>query len=616
MRRALLLVVFAFLALTEVALAQTRPELTTRADALVVGVGDEVHVVFQAMSSGGMPSDPQIGATRGFTVTGMTSGPSQTISIINGHVTQKQGLSVTWTLRAERVGTGTIGPSVAVDGTRFTGTPVKVRVVVAGQAPQPTQPSSPFSSPLTPFDPFKSLFDTFGDQGLTPHEVAVDPKLALDAPLGTHAFLHATIDKASAVVGEQVTLNVLLYIDLSEREPDLTDVHEATADDFVKRPLFEDDTSAQSLGNALIGGRAWAVKLVRKEALFPLKTGDLEIGPMSLALVKSRMAGDPHRASETLHVHVTEPPVAGRPPGYTLGDVGNFTLSADVTPREIDQDGAVGITVDLSGTGNLPEKITPPARAGIEWLPPELHGKMGATPGDKFGGKRTFAFVVRLHRPGQIDLGELSLPFWNPDSHAYGVARATLGSVKVKPGAVPSTEEAQFDPFASMAAARAARAAPRAPQKHLADRPVFWLGLGAAPLTYALALGAWAAAGTVRRRRSERATSPETELRERMGAAERACTARDGKDAYAAIVRALETATIARAGVNVRDARNGEVAQRLGDIGVETGAAKRFEQLLRACETARFSAEAIDIQDVQGRWKEAKDAIATLKRAT
>jgi hypothetical protein len=102
--------------------------------------------------------------------------------------------------------------------------------------------------------------------------ITTDPRFALEHDRGRIAFLHATIDKTQAVVGEQITFSVFLYVDAAEHPPDFTDVHEATADDFVKRALFEDDQNDHQLGHALAGGRVWRVKLLRKSALFPLKT--------------------------------------------------------------------------------------------------------------------------------------------------------------------------------------------------------------------------------------------------------------------------------------------------------------------------------------------------------
>jgi hypothetical protein len=605
------------------AYAQTRPDITVRVDASTVGVGDQIRVTMQASTEDGAITNAELVAPRTFSQVNASSGPTSSINIVNGRMSQRRGLNATWTLRADKTGSFDLGPaSVLVNGKKVSSAKIHVTVVAAGHAPRP-QPTDPFGSPFGAFDPFKGLFEPFSDpRQPQPQEILTDPKFALDAPRGSIAFLHATIDKTQAVVGEQVTLNVYLYQDLSEREPDSADVHEATASDFLRRSLFEDDATNRPAGNGLVGGRPWSVKLVRKSALFPLKTGDLEIGPMSLTLVRARAQGDPRRESETLHVRVTEPPVAGRPPGYRMGDVGNFNLSSDVTPHEIERDGAIGVTVDLSGTGNLPSNLVPPARAGIEWLPPETHEKMGATASDRFGGKRTFAFVVRLHKEGDIDLGSLTLPFWNPDTRSYGVAMATLGVVHVRRGATPATADTALDPLPGLPAVRATRTGSPPVRKHLPDSPVFWLGLGGAPLLYVAVAGVLQASQNIRRRRASRKSSPETELKERMLLADRACNNGNPNDeggtqaAYAAIIRALQSATIARAGVNVRDARASEIARRLEEQGVGAETAARFEELLQACETARFAPQDAPEVGVAAQWREAKQAIGSLRRST
>ena len=51
------------------------------------------------------------------------------------------------------------------------------------------------------------------------------------------------------------------------------------------------------------------------------------------------------RVAEDFAIVVTEPPVANRPVGYRLGDVGQFQVSALVQPRRVDEGGSVAVTV-------------------------------------------------------------------------------------------------------------------------------------------------------------------------------------------------------------------------------------------------------------------------------
>jgi hypothetical protein len=607
-----------------------RPELTVQVDTETVGAGDTIRLTLQAMSDEGNPSNPNVGNTPGFTVLGTSSGTQMQTQWVNGRVTQKQGLTTTWVLRADRQGSFTLGPpSIQVGSARYAGNPVRVTVVAPGTAPRRQNPMDPFGtnpfdpfgsgSPFgqgSPFDPFRGLLDKT-DHGAGQLPPDTDPKLALDAPRGALAFLHAKVDKTQAVIGEQVTVEIYVYIEAGERSAELTDVHEATADDFVKRSLVDDDAPDKPTSRANVGGRLYGVKLLRKWALFPLKTGDLTIGPMSLTLSRRHTAlAEPDRQSETIAIHVTEPPMNGRPPGYVVGDTGKFALSVSTTPKDIEQGGAVGVTAELSGTGNLPASLTPPVRAGIEWLTPEVHEKMGTVSGDKYGGKRTFSYVVRLHKEGVVDLGDLTLPYYNPDTRSYGVARAPVGVINVRPGATPvQSAEPAFDPFAGLPPPRASLSPPRPPPAHWDDSPLFWLGLLAAPLAYALFAGTLALVRAIVRVRTEKAASPETDLRARIAAAAQACRGTDPRAADAAVARVLRAATVAKVGVNVRDAEGSEVTRRLATAGVEEGVAKRIEELIRDCETAQFSPDAAEMSSVRERWQAARDVVGSLRRS-
>lgn len=616
-----------------VARAQGAPQMRVGSDMDTVGVGDVVHLELSVQSSDGMPTAPQPGATPGFVVRGPgASSPSQTHIIINGAQSDRYGLSVNWTLQAQRVGTFSVGPpTVDVGGVRYPSHAITIRVVPAGQAPprQPPQTAQPPGMPFnfSPFDPWKSLLQgqgqDRGDLDVGPPPVTTDPKLSLDAPRAPYYFLHATVDKSTAVVGEQVTFSVYEYLDREDErlvEIDSSDAHEPSAADFVKHLLIPEDKEVPLVGFASVGGHTWRVTLIRRWALFPLRTGDLTIAPMSVSLLRPRSQNG-QRTSETLRVHVTEPPVAGRPPGYQPGDVGRFALSAQTTPREIDQGGAVGVHVELSGTGNVPASIAPPAREGVEWLTPELHDQLGPIGRDVFGGKRSFDFVVRMRRAGDVDLGEVSVPFWDPDQRRYDVARAKLGVVRVKaasggPGAGPvASATADRETLAGLPAPREALDGTPPARAHVDDSGLFWLlGVGAWPMAFGVAVAGRATGQRMVRAWRERRASPATELRERVVGAERACAGDDPRVADAAIARVLEAATVAHAGVSVRGAVGGEVVDRLERAGVGAGAATSVAELLRECEAARFSPSGAEVDAARGRWARARAVLRQLEK--
>jgi oxygen tolerance protein BatD len=623
---ALLLCLFALVSRTSH--AESTPQIQLQVDEDTVGVGDVIHLQMNATSADAMPSDPRLGATPGFTVRGQSASPTQTHISINGNRMDRYTLVVDWALQAQRVGTFTIpSPSVAIGGARFAQQPLKVRVVAAGQAaPHRARPPPVMQSPFgfSPFDPWKSLIpgiDGLDSQSTPAPTISTDPKLSLDAPRGNVYFLHATIDKTSAVVGEQVTFSVYEYLDVSASdEVAAEEAHDARVDDFVKHPLLREDQDAVLAGYASVGGRTWVVKLVRRWALFPLRTGDLAIGPLSETLARPAAIRGQSRATEALRVQVSEPPLAGRPAGYLVGDVGRFSLAVQVQPREVEQGGAVGVHVDLSGTGNLPSTLDTGAREGVEWLTPETHDAVGPVGHDAFGGKRSFDYVVRMKKPGNIDLGTLALSFWDPEQKRYEVARAPIGFVRVAPSSAAATPaDSTPEILPGLPPPRAALQGVSPERRHADDTALFWIGgIGAWPAAFALAVAGRAAGRRARRSWRRRRISPAADLKQRVALAHAACQGKDPRQADAAIARALEAASIVHAGVSVRAAVGWAVVDELERAGVARNAATCVADLLRECEAARFSPDSTNelaARDAaRDRWARAQQAIQGLEK--
>jgi hypothetical protein len=485
---------------------------------------------------------------------------------------------------------------------------VRVTVVPKGKGTRKPRPRDPWNQP-SPLDPWKSFFDWNEEPRDPLGGVATSNELALAEPRAPVAFLHARIDKTRAVVGEQVTLSVYLYEDPHARQGQPSDVHEANASDFVKRSLQQDETRAVGMGAAMVGGRPWTVKLVRRNALFPLKTGRLAIGPMSLALPQVRVGT---RESETLTVDVSEPPVAGRPAGYQLGDVGDFALTATVAPRTVAQEDAIGVTIELRGTGNIPQKIALPEVAGVEWLDTETKDQLGAVKEDRFGGTRTFTYVVRMHEPGAIDLGEIRLPYFDPTTRAYAIARAGLGIVNVAKG-TPRDAGAEVAPptLPGLPAPRLALEGPR-PETFIADRSWFWGGLFGAPFAAVLVVSLQNVGRRLRERRANAAPSAKKLAKDARSRAETAVDEDDGGAALAAVTSATEAEVLARTGVNVRGTSRESAQRELLDAGVAAAAAKEVLDVLAACEDARFSPSGVSVARAKELWSRAKSAVDAL----
>lgn len=634
---ALLGVIAALLALLAPAAALAEPELVARASAAEVEVGEPFTVELKALVEQGepIPSDPVLRPPAGISITGGPSLSSQTMAQFGpGGSSVRTGVGATWQLSAEKAGSFVIpAPSIRWGGKSLRANPISVTVVPA--TGRPRRPQNPF---LLPGGPMGSFPWPFGGPGQGPFGGPGQSRSdELDEELDTGAselamaeapdptvFLRAVVDKTSAVVGEQVTLTFYLYyrenLEMGER-------HEAPLADFRRVPLLKNPGTDAPV-HARVGGRRFEVRLLDKIALFPLKAGELHTGEMTARITGRRIGARAIRQSNDVVIRVTEPPAAGRPPGYSMGDVGKFTLSAAVQPRKVDQGGSTAVTVRIEGSGNFPPSLRVPARTGIEWLDPEKRESIEPRAGVVAGWK-TFGYVVRIKESGAVDLGTIELSYWSPEERRYVVEKAELGMVEVTPvtppsgrsasgpAPAPSHEVAPRDPLAAMPAPRSALGAyAAAPPPPLEGAPL-WILLGAPPLLVSVAGAGGRAIRRTRERRAAGAASPARLTAVAQREAEEAAARGDVKETAAAVERAVHRAIEAATGLRSRGVLLDDLPGELDRRGVPRPLAERALEVLGACEVIRFDpgASATAATDLAGRARDLTTELARGKPA-
>jgi hypothetical protein len=481
---------------------------------------------------------------------------------------------------------------------------VAIEVVPStGRPRQQRAPSNPF---LLPGGPGFNFSFPFG--GSSTEEEAgprLDPQLALPAAPEPNIFLHAVADKTNAMVGQQIA--VTLYVYLRESRYSSVSNHDAPLSDFLRFPLGATPGTEKTF-RAMVGDQPYIVERVDRQAIFPLHAGDLHTGKWRWEFRRGRERGTLERASEDLVLHISEPPRAGRPPGYTLGDVGQFTLSATVEPRRITQGSEVAVRLRLAGTGNLPQSLRVPERTGVEWLEPEKKESIEPQAG-LVAGSRTFGYVVRVKESGSVDLGEVTLPYWDPIANGYQVARAVLGKVEVSPAtpvgptATAPVDPPAPDPFVALPAPRAALGAWEAPRPPRLVGQTAWGLVAAPPLLVGLAsLGA----GALRRAKERRALSkdaPAALAQKALAEARRAEAKGDAKALAAALERAVHLSIEGATGLKSRGVMAADLAAELAERGVPAELAEAAVEALAACETVRFDPSPSDrtTQDLSAR---------------
>jgi hypothetical protein len=579
--------------------------LQTTVSAREAEVGESIRFEVSALSDGDdSPENPRLTVPAGFSVQGPNISSSQQISFTNGHFEHRRGITATWIVAGTKPGRYVLGPATVESGNKvLNGETVEVVIVPPGQRPQRRSPFDP-SDPMDAFDPFGLLrrlgqrprFDDLDDLAPAPPEAPSE--FAVDRASDPIAFLRATVTPSHAVVGEEVRLRVYAY---GSRGPfEETNSSEPSRPDFLSEVVVDSSYRQPRYLMSIDGQRFSAVK-IREVALFPLKAGTLSIGPMRMGFrgpgyPESRPLEGLVRQSPELRVAVTEPPLAGRPPGYELGDVGTYALRAEVDPRRVEAGGAVSVMVRLDGTGNVPHHLKLPEQRGVDFLEPTT--KEGTIPDpNAVRGWREFRYVVRLTEPGNVDLGAVTLPYFDPHTGTYAIARAELGTVEVTrstaaPAASsdPKPEAKPRDPFEGLGGPRDRLGARARPARHLADRAWFWAALLGAPLFVLLARAAVLVEQGIRRRRGARGESQKTQIRRALADARDAAEKGDAASVASAVERAVYTSLEAALGLKARAVLRAELTSELERRGADPALARDVVKVLHACDELRFGA--------------------------
>lgn len=591
-------------------------ELELQVSAREVAVGDRLDVQLDAMSEDGdAPSDPELVVPNGFEVQGPSIGTRQQVSITGFRMVRQSGISASWQLTPTRAGVYSIGPaSVQSGGQRRQAQAVQIRVLPEGQRParqkQRRGRRGPGFNPFDPFgndDSFDDLFDRLrggaspGFERLPSAPNDLVPPQALDEV----AFVEAHLDTERAVVGQQVTLSIYAHGSQGLFQ-EAAGAREPSHPDFLAQRLVEDG-SHQPVYQYTRDGQRWIAVKVRELALFPLRAGRLSIGPLEFGFLGRRYGGRGaeglRRQTRTLSVDVSEPPALGRPAGYA-GDVGDFELSAVVEPRHITAGGSIGVTARVQGTGRLPGALKLPEQAGVEWLEPTLRDDVAMT-GNTLGGSRSFNYVVRLTRPGVVDLGQLSLLLFNPKLGRYRVVLAPLGQVTVDappPSAAPAGGAATppAGPRLSELVKFRTQLRPQGPPSHWGDHAAFFWWLGVGPLLVLLTAALGQLQRRVRLRLQRREQSQATHAARALGEARQALLRAELPSAVSAAERAIYLALEWATGLRARAFLRSELAHRLAAGGLAEPLANEAAELLGRCGELRLggSSESAQANDL------------------
>ena len=245
-----------------------------------------------------------------------------------------------------------------------------------------------------------------------------DPQVILAELLATGReplFVVAELDKTSVYVGEQAVVTWYLYNGSAVQQWQIGAIPKL--DDFWVEEL---DVRSTRPSQVFVGETSLQKMPVRRVALYPLRSGNLEVGPMEIeAAIMRRTSRGPFAMFEGSLVELgfASAPVRlsakALPPGAAVSAIGDLTMRC--MPPQQKNGGPVVIDAVVSGEGNLrsaqpPSFVSPPA-GEVQRIERGVTVRRTA---DAAVMTRRWQFQIFPGQRGTLRIPELHLPVFSP----------------------------------------------------------------------------------------------------------------------------------------------------------------------------------------------------------
>lgn len=194
-------------------------------------------------------------------------------------------------------------------------------------------------------------------------------------------------------------------------------------------------------------GKASRYLVLRKELLYPQKTGKTEIEPMKLMVSvdipteKFDMFGRRHyeRTQETIStgsqtIDVKPLPTANKPASFT-GAVGDFDFSISTTKNSLKAAESLQLKVQVSGKGNLKLFDLPALTVpnSLEMYEPE-HSEDVSSNASGMNGKIVDSYTIVPSTKGKYPIPPMEFSYFDPESGTYKTLTSEEIMITVKGG--------------------------------------------------------------------------------------------------------------------------------------------------------------------------------------
>lgn len=513
-------------------------------------------------------------------------GPSRSVessfSMVNGKTTQSSSITYTYILSATKPGTYTIpGASIRSEGQVYKSNSVRLRVLKAdASAAQSSQ-----SGGATRMHTQQS-----GSQ-IT----------------GKDLFITVTANKKRVFEQEAILLTYKVYslvnlTQLAGNMPDLDGFH------TQEIPLPQQKSMTMEHFN----GRNYGTVVWRQYLLFPQRSGKLKVPAVEFEglVVQQNAAIDPidaffNGADLTTEVkkkivapgmEIQVDPLPDRPANFS-GAVGQFSIESALIPeQELKSNDALTLRLTVSGTGNMKLLTAPKVNfpKDFEAYDPKVTDntrleRNGVT------GNKVFEYIAVPRYKGDYEIPAVEFCYFDPQSKSYKTIKTQPYKIKVAQGnsrpASDAAAQKELELLNSDIRYIKSGDADLQPVEDLFfGSASYWISL-AVLLILLIAISAFLRVQgknrqNVARMKGKRANSVATK---RLKAARKLLEKQQADSFYEEVLKALWGYVSDKLTIPIAELNKENIQQRLMEHNVEDTLAIRFNDVLNACEFARFA---------------------------
>lgn len=540
-----------------------------------LGINERLRVDFEMNQDGDNFNPPDF---QGFRVVG---GPNQAIS--NSYINGKRSYSKTYSyfLSPQSRGKFTIGQAtIEVDGQIYKTTPIQVEVTAAVDRPK-------------------------------------DENNA-DYVASENVHLVAEISNANPYLNEAITVVYKLYVS--------HDVSITSSWREIDTPKYADfwSQNIDNQGNFKIyegkyQGQDYRYVILRTTVLYPQKTGELDIEPLTLDVpidvqgnrrdifgrrLMTRVNKTISAGSRTINVKPL--PAAGRPDNFN-GAVGTFQFDVTTNKSTLDAGEALELNVKVSGNGNIKLFNLPSVKLpnSLEMYEPERKENV-RTGLSGMNGDISERYTIIPQFKGNYPIRPISFSYFNPQTERYTTLSSKEIVLNVENGPLTAEQTTEHEGNGTKKAVVLSKEQFKYIKLNANLKPVthqpffkstlFWSLLGGPMLLIPLFI----IAGKKRKKRMADFEGNKLRKAERLAKkylVEAKKNMKDKATFYEALERALHNYLKAKLNIETSDMSKDRIAVYLAERNVSGVTIDQFKSLLQSCEFARYTpASTVTIQ--------------------